>query len=490
MDEQRLKDIVKDKIGDAAFVVASNREPYVHVRSEEGVKCIRPASGMATAIDSVMAACGGTWVAHGGGNADKEHAEDDDGLGVPVDDPKYRLRRVWMSRDEEEGYYNIVSNTMFWPLCHTVYVRPVFDEEAWKQYREINERFAGAILEEIGDRQAFVWLQDYHLSLVPPILKKARSDLVTAHFWHIPWPQNETFRACPWKKEVLEGLLANDLIGFHSRSHCNNFLETVDRNIEAKTDRAEYSVSYQDRKTYVHPFPISVDFAKISRLSDQSVTDGRVERLRKKYQLSGKMVGLGVERIDYTKGIPEKLRALSSLLERKPRYRGKIVYIQIGSPSRLRLEHYREINDEIEDLVEEINWQYGSDEWTPVIYLNRHHEFEDIVAFYRLANLCIVSSLHDGMNLVAKEFISANPEMGRMLILSEFTGASEELGDALIVNPYDTKQFVATLEQLSKMDDEEKTRRMQRMREHVREFDIYKWTGDIVSSISKLSPEP
>jgi trehalose-6-phosphate synthase len=487
MKKEDLVSLVKSKIGDYLLVVVSNREPYMHVREEEEIHCIRPASGMAVAIDSVMKACGGVWVAHGAGNADREAVDSSDGLMVPSEDPKYRLRRVWMSKEEEEGYYDITSNEMFWPLCHTVYVRPRFDEKAWKIYRSINERFVEAILQEIGDRKAFVWFQDFHMSLAPKMLKEKRPDIICAHFWHIPWPQNETFRACPWKNEILKGLLANDLLGFHTRSHCNNFLETVDRNIEAKTDRASYSVSYHGRTTFVAPFPISVDFDSLESMSLVKVRDGTVERLRRKYQLHGKKVILGVERIDYTKGIPEKLKAYDWFLRRYPKYHGKVVYLQVGSPSRLRLTQYRSITEEIESLVEGINWRHGTDKWTPVIYLPRHHDFAEVVAYYALADYCVVSSLHDGMNLVAKEYIASKTDESGMLILSKFTGAAEELIKAVQVNPYDTNSFMKSMKKLIRMDGEESRKRMSELREIVRENNIYTWAANMISHIKKVS---
>jgi trehalose-6-phosphate synthase len=486
-DKQSLVEIVKSKIGDALFVIASNREPYMHVRDGENIKCIRPASGMATALDSVMRACGGVWVAHGSGNADKAVVDKKNGLLVPEGEGRYRLRRVWMSRREEEGYYDIVSNEMFWPLCHTVYVRPVFDEHAWRFYRKINERFAKAVLSEIGGRRAFVWFQDFHLSLAARFLKEKRGDIVTAHFWHIPWPQNETFRACPWKNEILKGLLSNDLLGFHTRYHCNNFLETVDRNIEAKTDRAEYSVSYRGSKTHVIPFPISVDYGRIGPLSDKSVKAGGVDLLKTRYGLHDKLVILGVERVDYTKGIPEKLKALDWFLRKNPEYLEKIVYLQIGAPSRMRLDEYRRVNEDIEELVEEINWRHGTDKWSPVVYINKHHDFDEILSFYRLADYCIVSSLHDGMNLVAKEYLSSKTDEDGMLILSRFAGAAEELGDALLVNPYDTRRFYNLLKKAVKMKPSEKKKRMRKMREIVRENNIYTWAENIISQISRLT---
>lgn len=486
MDKDSLLEAVSEKVGEARFIVASNREPYMHVRDGEKLRCIRPASGMAVALDSVMQACGGTWVAHGSGNADREVVDENDGIMVPESEGRYRLRRIWMSRREREGYYDIISNEMFWPLCHTVYVRPRFDEKSWKYYRRINQRFADAIISEVGQDKAFVWFQDFHLSLAPKMIKQKRPDISCAHFWHIPWPQNETFRACPWKNEILTGLLSNDLLGFHSRSHCNNFLETVDRNIEAKTDRALYNVTYKRHTCEIKPFPISVDFEMISLQADSNVKSGEMERIKSMYRLWDKKVILGVERIDYTKGIPEKLKAYDWLLNKKPKYAGEVVYIQIGAPSRIRLDEYRRVTEEIRELVEDINWRHGTDEWTPIIYLPRHHDFEQILLYYALADICIVSSLHDGMNLVAKEYLSAKNDDDGVLVLSKFTGASEELIEALQVNPYDTRRLAKAMGKALRMKEEDRLNRMKALRQIVGENNIYNWAAQFISQMSRV----
>jgi trehalose-6-phosphate synthase len=485
MDKNELAGVFKDKLQDAMMVVLSNREPYVHVHEKNSIRCIRPASGMAVALDSIMQACGGLWVSHGAGNADEETVDETSKVMVPPKNPAYALKRVWMTKKEEEGYYDIVSNEMFWPLCHTVYIRPKFDERAWRTYRAINRRFVDALLEEIGDRKAFVWFQDFHLSLAPKMLKDRRPDIVSAHFWHIPWPQNETFRACPWKNEILEGLLANDIMGFHTRYHCNNFLETVDRNLESRTDKAEYSVSFKRHKTYVHPFPISVDYDYINGMS-QSVGQEQIAKLRQKEGCTNRFVVLGVERIDYTKGIPEKLNAIDWFLTKNPDYRGKFTYIQIGSPSRIRLEHYKDITEEIDLLVERINWKHGTNRWHPIIYRNYHHDMEEIIEYYKMADCCIVSSLHDGMNLVAKEYISAKTDDEGILILSKFTGASEELDPALKVNPYDTRRFAKALKKAIKMKEEESTDRMRKLRWTVSEHNIYTWAEKVITQAQKI----
>lgn len=485
MNEEALRKIVEDRVGDRLLVVASNREPYMHIKSEAGIKCLRPASGMAIALDSIMQTCGGVWVAHGSGNADKEVVDDNDRVSVPVGEDKYALKRVWMSKKEEEGYYDITSNEMFWPLCHTVYVRPTFNEKAWRQYVDINKRFVDAILSEIKGENAFVWFQDFHLSLAPKMLKEKNDDIVTAHFWHIPWPQYETLRACPWKRDVLEGLLANDLIGFHTRYHCNNFLECVDRVLVSRTDWAEYSILFKGNKTYVKPFPIGVDFSRISRMAQNPEREKEIKLLKKRHNIGDKIVGLGVERIDYTKGIPEKLKALDWFLKKNPEYHGRFVFIQLGAPSRIRVGAYRQINEQITELVEDINWEYGTDEWIPIIYLPRHHDFENIVSYYKMADFCIVSSLHDGMNLVAKEYLAAKNDMDGMLILSQFTGAANELKGAVLVNPYDTRRFASAIKRVFKMSSSQKKEKMRGLRAEVEDNNIYKWAGDIISNISR-----
>lgn len=482
-----LKELVKSKLGESLFIVASNREPYMHTYKEDRIECQRPASGMAIPLDSVMQACGGIWIAHGSGDADKETVDDKSKIQVPPANPRYALRRIWMSKGEEERYYYGLSNETFWPLGHTVYIRPKFDELDWNTYKKINERFAEAILEESKDQKAFVWLQDFHLSLVPKIVKEKRPDIVTAHFWHIPWPNPEAFRICPWKEEILEGLLANDIIGFHTRYNCNNFLDTIDQTLEAKTDRDMYSVSYKGSTTLVKPFPIGVDFKYISDMSNTPEIEMEMLQIRRKYNLKDKIVGVGVERIDYTKGIPERLKAIDRFLEKYPEYQGRFVFIQLGAPSRIHIEAYKEINDEIEALVDDINWKYHKHNWNPVIFRGEYHNMNEIIAYYKLANICIVSSLHDGMNLVAKEFIAAQNDINGILLLSRFTGSARELQESILINPYDTEKFSEAIKEGVEMPIEEKKTRMEKMRETIKENNIYKWAWDIISSLTRFS---
>ncbi|MBI3954105.1 MAG: trehalose-6-phosphate synthase [Chloroflexi bacterium] len=490
---QELRFLVGSKLKDALFVVASNVEPYTHTLEGKSIQWASPASGLVTAIDPVMRLLGGVWVAVARGNADREVSGAQGRIPVPPDRPQYTLRRLFLSRDQVEKYYYGISNRAFWPLCHTVYVRPAFNAAEWEDYKEVNRLFAEAILEEIRGKRAFVFLQDFHLALVPQLLKDAGANVAVAHFWHIPWPTSEVFQTCPWGEEILLGLLGNDLLGFHTRHHCNNFLDTVDKVLESRVDYGTYSVTRQGHHTLVRPFPISVDFEAIS----QGVASEPVQRERRRLmeQLGFRRgpIGLGVDRLDYTKGIPERLKAIDRLLELHPQLKGRFTFIQVGVPSRSQIKEYREVDDEVQHLVDEINWRHRTDSWEPVIYFRRYFSSIPLWALYSLADFCIVSSLHDGMNLVAKEYVAARPDATGVLILSRFTGAATELADALLVNPYDTERFAEAIAQALEMPASEQSRRMQRMRAYLRENDIYRWAIRVLTELSRLEtsmPEP
>jgi len=415
---------------------------------------------------------------------------DDNGrVMVPPQDPRYTLRRVWLSREEQEGYYLGFSNEGMWPLCHMVFNRPTFDTLHWNMYKKVNQRFAEVVLEEVGDRSAFVFIQDYHFTLLPRLLKERNPHIITAQFWHIPWPNPEVFGVCPWQEEILEGLLGNDLLGFHIRYHCDNFMGTVDKALECRIDYENSAITRSNKMTLVRPFPISVDFDQISQEAESEELQQEIERIRRYWGLTYEIVGLGIDRVDYTKGIPERLRALDRFLTKHPRYRGRLVFFQIGEPSRIHIRRYKELNSEVEDLVEEINWKYGNRDWRPVIRLREHNSPFTLAAFRRLAHFCIVSSLHDGMNLVAKEFVASKADREGVLILSRFTGAARELTDALLVNPYSTDEMADAIKRAIEMPRAEKVRRMTRMREVVADNSIYRWAGDIISTLTGIEPE-
>ena len=483
---ESLRELVQEKLHGYLFIVVSNREPYIHIFSGREIKCLIPASGLTVALDPVMQACGGTWIAHGSGDADAHVVDKNNKVTVPPDSPLYSLRRVWLSRKDEDGYYYGFSNEALWPLCHIAYKRPMFNESDWEAYKKVNQIFADNVLDEIGDRRAFVFVQDYHLALLPRMIKERNPNAIVAQFWHIPWPNREAFRICPWQEDILDGLLGNDLLGFHIRYHCNNFLDTVDRTIEARVDSERYEVTRGRKKTAVRPFPISVDFEAISREAQSEEVADEVERLKAKLGINDELVGMGLDRLDYTKGIPDRLRAIDRFFERYPEYKAKVVFIQAGVPSRVHIPAYKEINDEIDSLVEQVNWKYGAWHWKPIIYLKENLPPITLMALRRMADFCIVSSLHDGMNLVAKEFVASRFDENGVLLLSPFTGASTELTDALLVNPYATDYFAKAIKDALEMPQAEKQKRMRKMREIVRENNVYKWATDIISELVKF----
>jgi len=438
---------------------------------------VQPASGLVTALEPIMLACGGVWVAHGSGNADRQIGER---VGLPADDPAYTLRRVWLSEQEEAGYYYGFANEGLWPLCHIVHERPQFRAADWAHYRAVNAKFAATVLEEMEKVEApVVLVQDYHFALASRFIKRTRPDARVALFWHIPWPNFEAFGICPWQEEILLGMLGADLVGFHTQFHCNNFLETVERTIEGRVEWDDFAVIRGHHTTQVLPFPISVATEPEERVpagdDDLATLETPVEFL-----------GIGVERIDYTKGLPERFRAIRRFFERWPEYRRRVVFVQLASPSRSRIPRYQQLQEEIHEIVRRINDDLGEWGWQPIVYRERHHEHREIRAWYRAAQFCVVSSLHDGMNLVAKEFIAARDDDDAVLILSRFTGASRELRDALLVNPYDIEGTAEAIHRAIEMAPAERRDRMSRMRAHVREHNIFRWAGMLMSELTRI----
>ncbi len=486
-----LSNFVRTKLEGYRLIVVSNREPFQHCRTANGIECIQPASGMASALDPVMRACGGLWIAHGSGNADSETVDHFDHIQVPPDQPGYTLRRVWLSKEEEEGYYSGLSNQGLWPLCHVSFTRPVFDPDHWETYRRVNRRFANAVLEEAGSDPTFVFIQDYHFALLPRMLRNSSSNLVIGQFWHIPWPNRDVFRSFPWREEILDGLLGNHLLGFHLQHHCQNFLDTIDSSLEARVDRATSEVCRGGNCTSVHPFPIGIDFDEHTALAESGAVTAQMQRWRNELALRGKLVGIGIDRLDYTKGIPERLRYLDRLLEQRAHYRGKLVFVQIAVPSRSTLPAYRQIEDEVDTLVERINERWGTKSWRPVVLLKQHYPQPEMIALHRLAHFCLVTSLHDGMNLVAKEFVASRVDEDGVLVLSEFTGAARELKEALQVNPFSIEEGAEACAAALRMNPEERRRRMRKMREAMDQNNVYRWAGKFLSQLAKIEfPEP
>ena len=483
----RLAAHVRTRLENGRLFVVSNREPYMHMRHGKSVEVMVPPSGVVTAIEPILRACDGTWIAHGSGDADFETVDEHGRLRVPPDDPHYSLRRVWLNQEEEEGYYYGFANEGIWPLCHIAHTRPIFRAEDWKYYQAVNLKFADALLEEMRDvEKPIVLVQDYHFALLPRLIKERRPEARVAIFWHIPWPTPEAFDISPWRRELMDGLLGSDLIGFHIQSHCNNFLHTVDRVVESRVDWEHFSVRRLDHLTLVRPFPISVDFTDVQPMESTPVSYVERSALLKALGVEATFLGVGVDRVDYTKGILERFLAIERFLEKYPPYQSKFTFVQIGAPSRSHLKRYHDLMVEVEAEAHRINMRFQTDNWKPIVFLNRQHNHQEIQSYYRAADLCLVTSLHDGMNLVAKEFVAARRDERGVLILSCFTGAARELRDALQINPYDIDQTAEAIRCALDMEPEEKELRMQRMRKTVREHNVYRWAGSLIAELCEL----
>jgi trehalose 6-phosphate synthase len=490
---ERLAVHMRDRGGSSRIFVVSNREPYVHSRKGKEIAWAVPPSGLVTALEPVLRACDGVWVASGSGDADKATVDEFDRLRVPPDDPRYSLRRVWLSNEEESRYYDGFANEGLWPLCHIAHTRPLFRAADWECYQQVNQRFADAVVEEMeGAEDPVVFVQDYHFALLPRMLKRARPDARVAIFWHIPWPNPEAFGICPWQAELLDGLLGADLLGFHIPLHCHNFLATVDRVLESRTDREHMTVSRRGHFTTVRPYPISVAAEGVPHVAAGADPDAAERRaaerrvLLNEFGVRAEQVVLGVDRMDYTKGILERLMAVEQLLEDQPYYRERLTMVQIAAPSRTRIASYADLRARIEEAVDRINWRYQTAHWKPVILIERQCNHEEVKRWYQVADVCLVTSLHDGMNLVAKEYVAAREDEDGVLVLSKFTGAAVELRDALIVNPYDTRASADAIRTGLEMSEADRRQRMQRMRRQVMEHNIYLWAASVLGDLREL----
>jgi trehalose-6-phosphate synthase len=486
---ERLRAGIRRRLHGSSLFVVSNREPYHHVYNAKGAIEVQvPASGLVTALEPILNACDGTWIAHGSAAADRETVDEHDRLRVPPEHPHYTLRRVWLTKEEENGYYFGFSNEGIWPLCHIAHTRPSFRAADWDYYRSVNEKFAAATLQELeGVEKPFVLIQDYHFALLPRLIKTARPDARVAIFWHIPWPNAEAFQICPWQHELLDGLLGADLVGFHIQAHCNNFLETVDHSIECRIEWDRFTVNRNNHITMVRPHPISVVFPEgtAETLESHGYVPSRGEILP---ALGPETIflGVGVDRVDYTKGIVERFRGIECFLDKYPQYRKKFTFVQFGAPSRTNIKRYQDFLTEVSDEAQRINDRFQSDRWKPIIFHGRHHSHREIEPYYKAADLCLVTSLHDGMNLVAKEFVAARDDADGVLILSQFTGACHELRDALLVNPYDTQQIAEMIRRALEMPQEERNLRMRQMRRTVKEHNVYRWAADLISELADI----
>jgi len=481
-----LRNVLTHKLPGAEVIVVSNREPYIHNREGDRIVVQTPASGLVAAIEPIMRACGGTWIAHGSGSADRDTVDRFDRIRVPPEAPSYTLRRVWVSDEEQNGYNYGFANEGLWPLCHMAFVRPNFRENDWSQYKLINARYAQAVVSEARSPNPIILVQDYHFALLPSMLRKQMPDATIITFWHIPWPNPEVFGICPWKEEIIAGLLGSSVIGFHTQFHCNNFLDTVDRLMEARIDREQSFVSFGAMESYVRPYPISIEWPPAG-MKDQKPVPVCRAAVRKRLGLADDVrLGVGIERFDYTKGILDRLRAVDAFLGSHPEWKNKFVFVQVAAPTRSKLAAYSALQAEAAELAREINARHGSTSYRPIMLIVRHHEPGEIFELFRAADLCIVSSLHDGMNLVAKEFVAARDDEQGVLLLSTFAGASRELTEALIVNPYNARSMGVAIEQALLMSAAEQRERMRLMREIVRLRNVYRWAGQMLLDAADL----
>jgi trehalose 6-phosphate synthase len=484
---QRLKYTLSRHLHGEKVVILANREPYIHSRGADGALAVlHPASGLVTALEPVMRACSGTWVAHGSGNADREVADHQGRVKVPPGEESYQIRRVWLTPEEEKGYYYGFANEGLWPLCHVAHTRPLFRSSDWGHYQAVNQRFADAVCSEVDSEDPIILVQDYHFACAPKLIRERLPRATVITFWHIPWPNAERFGICPWRDELLEGLMGSSIMGFHTQADCNNFIDSVDRFMEARIDREQNAVIHHKHSTLIRPYPISIDWPNHWAATTPSAAECRAMVFKDLKLAPDALLGVGVDRLDYTKGVEERLLAVEQLIETRPEFRGRFSFVQLAAPSRTEIERYQQLNETIEKLAARINTRFGHGDYRPIILLRAHHEPPSVFKYYRAADVCYVSSLHDGMNLVAKEFVAARDDERGVLVLSQFTGAARELTEALIVNPYDLDDASRALATALNMSVEEQQDRMAAMRAFVAEFNIYRWAGRMLVDAARL----
>jgi trehalose-6-phosphate synthase len=484
---QALQQVAREHLGSCPLVVVSNREPYIHNRGPDGRTVVQvPASGMVTALEPIVRACSGIWVAHGSGSEDRRFVDRHDHVQVPPDDPAYTLRRVWLTSEEEDGYYYGFSNEGMWPLCHLAYVRPAFREQDWIAYQAVNEKFAKVVAAEAAGESPVVLIQDFHFALLPRLIRERKPGATIALFWHIPWPNAETFGVCPWKREVLTHMLSADILGFHTRYHCQNFLATVDRHVECQIDHEHMTVTHQGHVCRVVPYPISIEWPP-RWLATQSEVPVARDAVRRRYGIGDDVrLGIGLERWDFTKGIVERFLALEKLLDEQPQWRGRMTLLQVAAPSRSRLPAYQALQQQTLAEAERINEKFGRTDWRPIVLVGEHQEPAQVFELYRAADFCVANSLHDGMNLVAKEFVAARDDEDGVLVLSTFTGASRELVEALLVNPFDIGETADAMRVALEMSRDERRQRMRLMRQTVKENNVYRWAGRMLMDVARV----
>jgi trehalose 6-phosphate synthase/phosphatase len=474
----RLRAFVHAEVANGSLVLVANREPYAHEwKDGHGLRIDRPVSGLVTGVEPMLRACGGTWIAHASGSADRFYADGAGRLAVPPEAPEYSLQRIWLEEQLFDRYYSGFANEALWPLCHIAHTQPSFRPADWAAYQSVNETFARAAVAE-SRSDTLLLVQDYHFALVPRMVRNEAQRVVSSIFWHIPWPHPDVIGICPWKETLLEGMTGADIIGFHTRQYCLNFLETAQRYLECRVDFDDMSIAYGGRRTLVRPYPISVEWPYPAASRDEG------HALRRQLGIADDVhVSVGVDRADYTKGLVERVLAIEHLLEQTPSLIGKYVLVQLASPTRTSIRRYREVADELAQTVARVNERFGTEGWQPVLLQMRPFSPGEVRQYYAMADSALVTPLHDGMNLVAKEYVASCSDGDGVLVLSMFAGAAKELDGALIVNPYDTQGVADAIVRATRMPLAERRSRMYAMRDHIAGASIYDWSRKLISDM-------
>ncbi len=462
------------------FVVVANRLPVDRITNPDGTQGFRRApGGLVTALEPVMAASDGAWVGWHGGIDEELDSFENDGINlVPVP----------LSEDDLELYYEGFSNSTLWPLYHDVIVPPSYHRTWWDRYKKINQRFADAVL-RIAAPNATVWVHDYQLQLVPRLLRLARPDLKIGFFLHIPFPAASLFAQMPWRKQILQGLAGADLVGFQRETDATNFLRCLRRFTDYQTKGREATPSAGNDLQNIcraDAHPISIDYAQIQRLSRDPQIIARAAQMRQELG-NPKTVMLGVDRLDYTKGIRHRLKAYGELLEDKQLTAGDVCLIQVASPSRENVGTYIELRDQVELMVGQITGQFDTISHTTLRYLHHSYPLKEMIALYLAADVLLVTALRDGMNLVAKEYVAAHQDGRGVLVLSEFTGAADQLTQSVLVNPHDIDGMKVKIMEAVNMDEAEQARRMRRMNHHLEEFDVAGWSERFLAELAEIN---
>jgi trehalose 6-phosphate synthase len=465
-------------------IVTANRGPYKAERLADGsIRVERSAGGLVTALGPLVQACSGTWVACGEGVAagDSRVAGECDGVDVRCVRNRYRLRYVSLPEHEHRAYYYGFANQGLWPLCHHLHVQPTFRSGDYLAYRSANMRFAAAIVDEATCASPLLLVQDYHFALAPRELRRRLPLSTILTFWHIPFPTAGVLGHCQWAKELLDGLLGSDIAGFQTQEDCENFLDCVERMLGADISRTVGIVTYDGHSTMVRAYPVGVEWdSEVVRTTPPARECA--ESVRRDLGLSfGVKLGVGIDRLDYTKGINEKFLAIEHLLEGHPELRGRFTFVQVAEPSRECLPEYQRAREQMLATAERVNARFGAGAYAPILVRHMHHEPAEVYRLYRAADFCYVGSLRDGMNLVAKEFVAARADERGVLVLSEFAGAADQLRAALLIDPYSTSAAASALAQALTMSDIEQSKRMRIMRSTVAEFDAKWWAERLLS---------